>query len=302
MILHQTRTPARAHSVMSRCVRTVRYPHGVTTHPEVAKRVLARELRALRVEARMLVPAVAGACRWSQAKIRHLETGRNPPSYPDLKALLELYGALGQLGHFDELWTAARKPGWWDEYQLPPVVREYMGLEDAAAMVERFTLEIVPGMLQTEAYARAVVRKGGSSPDDEDGCAGARSRRGERVRRGEITLLAVMSQTLLARAANMGATGVEQLRHLHAATALPNVELRVRPFRVGSQMEARSGFTLLSFPPGTLDPIAHLDQAGGDIITEKASTVASLRSTFEALRHEALSPEESANLIQSLAR
>lgn len=256
----------------------------------------------LRTQAGLSVPAATRALKCSDAKIRHLETFRNLPSYPDLTALLHLYGATSQLGHFEERRETARKPGWWDKYRLPPTVREYIGLEDGATNIQRFTLELVPGMLQTEAYARAVGPEDGLTPDEENRYVEARLRRGDRLRRGEIALSVVMSQTVLSRAANMGAGGIEQLQRLHTATELPNVTLRVRPFSTGSQWVARGSFTLFNFPAGTLEPIAHLDQAGGDVITEKAATVTSLRSRYTSLLAQALSTEESADLIEQFTR
>lgn len=276
------------------------HPWG-TAGPMVLKRILARELRTLREEAGLPLGAAMTALGCSRAKATHLETGRNLPTLSDLRELLRLYGVPERVEEFTELRAGAAERGWWTSYRLSPIVSEYIGLESDAVRVERFTLEIVPGMLQTEGYRRVVVRPAKLSRDEENRYIEARLRRGDRLWRGEVTLSAVMSEAVLRQTASMGDAGAEQLQHLYNATAMPNVTVRVLPFSAGVQQEASGSFTLLTFPQGLLAPVVHQDQANGDTLTENPDIVKRLQDSYLTSSDHALPAEESVAFIKKLS-
>lgn len=267
--------------------------------PTVRRHQLARALRLLRLEANCSVMDAAHALRCSRPKIQHLESGRNLPSYPDLESLLRRYGRSDLLDQLDEIRVAAEERGWWTTYRLPPVLQAYVGLETDACAVRCFALELVPGLLQTQEYARATLERWGSTDAEVE--RGVRVRM-ERQRRLDIELglTVVMSEALLWRTMHMGSVGADQLEHMVGA-GRPGVELYVVPFAVGGHRSMSGSFTLLDFPDGALGTVAYQEYAVGGHLVDEDDAVAKLAELFHDLREQALDQRSSAALITDFA-
>jgi transcriptional regulator with XRE-family HTH domain len=132
--------------------------------PTVRRRELGARLRALRTNAGLTVEDVAGEMEVSPAKISRIETAARGVSLADVRFLCDLYGVTGE--DRDRLLTLirdSRRRSWWQRYGLPESLATYIGLEDAAVSVHQYETSLVPPLLQTEDYARAVIA--GSAPD-----------------------------------------------------------------------------------------------------------------------------------------
>src|SRR5690349_2968952 len=126
------------------------------------KRRLGDELRQLREVSGVSAEAAAVELDCNVSKIRHIEGGRNAPSKSDLTVLCNLYGASSEIrAVLEDIRQDARQRGWWSTYRLPKWLNAYVGAESDAHTVSTFGLELIPGLLQTEAYARTLQEIGG---------------------------------------------------------------------------------------------------------------------------------------------
>src|SRR6202161_2419063 len=139
--------------------------------PTVQRLVLGGHLRRLRESRGMTAELAADAIRGSHSKISRMEHGRVGFKERDVTALLTLYGVVDgeERAALLNLAREANTPGWWHAYSdiLPNWLEPYVGLEAAASVVRTYEVQFVPGLLQTEGYARALIRQGAASNEDE---------------------------------------------------------------------------------------------------------------------------------------
>lgn len=240
----------------------------------------------------------AQALRCNRTRISHLETGRTVPSYPDLHILCDLYDSVERLEDLDKLREVANERGWWASYKLPPWLRDYLGLESDATGLRRFTLEVVPGMLQTKAYAEAVCRWAGTSENEIEHHVSARMERKTRFEAGEVNLSVVMDEALLRRTSSMGDVGLEQLEHLHWASGLPNLTLQMIPFTTGGHASMGSSFTLLDFPLGLMDSVAYQEFSISEGLIDDQRIIKLLDTQYAQLRSQALGDGDTVEVIE----
>jgi transcriptional regulator with XRE-family HTH domain len=269
--------------------------------PPMRRKQLGRQLRQLRESASLRREDAAAALDCSSSRISHIETGRYGVRKPDLEVLLRLYGALDRLEVLEELRREGAKRGWWSTYRLPDWLAGYVGLEADAVMLRGFELELVPGLLQTEAYARAIHIAGHHmTPIAEvERRVAARMQRQARLTAVEpLTLSAVISEAALRRTVAVATeVAIGQMNHLVAAADLPNVTLQLLPFNVGAHRSMSGSFSLLSFAPGVSPDIAYLEYAVGGHLVDEQDVVGLLSSLHDELRDQAFGPDESLNLI-----
>lgn len=275
------------------------------TGPTISRLLLGRALRELRDAAGISREQAAAALKCSKARIDHIEVGRNALGYAELVMLLRDYygGDEATLNELEALRERASQRGWWSTSGLSDWLARYVGLEFDAVSVRISELELIPGLMQTEDYARACY-----SLDDRwlakdvDRRVAARIKRQERLTGANpLQLTAVVSQGALERCARQPSVAQAQLRQLIDRAQWPNIELRVLPFEVGLHVAMAASFMLLSFPEGLLNDVAYQEYAvGGDVI-EDASVVAQLDRLFDKLRGQALGEDESLAMITELA-
>lgn len=273
--------------------------------PTISRLLLGRALRELRDGAGVSREQAADALKCSKARIDHIEVGRNALGYAELVMLLrDYYGAdAATLTELEALRERASQRGWWSTSGLSDWLARYVGLEFDAVKVRISELELIPGLVQTEDYARAAY-----SLDDRwlakdvDRRVAARMKRQERLSGSNpLQLTAVMSQGALERCARQLSVAQAQLRQLIDCAQWPNIELRVLPFEVGLHVAMAASFSLLSFPEGLLHDVAYQEYAvGGDVI-EDATVVSQLDRLFDKLRGQALGDDESLAMITELA-
>jgi len=277
--------------------------------PTVRRRRLAAELRRLR--GKRTGSRVSRAIGWSPTKISRAESGHEsiPPS--EVEKLLDFYGVKDPLrGRLIELAQDATQPGWWDDYAdaLNPPLLEFIGLEAEAVSSLQWQADAIPGLLQTEAYARqlsvayqAVVPT--TPPSLIDRFVRSRMIRQERLTHEPVLQLSVIldEAVLLRRIGDRGLMRA-QLEHLADMTDLPNIDLRVMPLDRELALLAGS-FVIMSFGSSSTAEAASL----GDVVsTESLNTELHVegetdtqlyRLFFQALTKASLSPAESRDLI-----
>jgi hypothetical protein len=277
--------------------------------PTVRRRRLAAELRRLR--GNRTGSEVSRGVAWSTTKISRAESGRESIPPPEVEKLLDYYGVTDPLrGRLLELAEDATQRGWWEDYAdaLTPQYMEFIGLEAEAASSLQLQADAVPGLLQTEDYARqlnaayqTVVPT--TPPSVFDRFLRARMRRQERLTREPVLQLSVVldEAVLLRRVGDRGVMHA-QLERLAGAAELPNVDLRVLPLNRDIALLAGS-FVIMSFGSGAMSGAASL----GDVVsTENLNTELYIegetdtylyRLFFQALIKASLSSAESRQLI-----
>ncbi|MEV6232549.1 helix-turn-helix transcriptional regulator [Saccharopolyspora shandongensis] len=268
--------------------------------PTMRRKTLGAELRRLRNAEALSADQIADLLGCSQAKVRHMENGRTAPSKAELKVLMDHYGLPDERRSIlEETREEARKRGWWSTYRLPSWFQDYVGMESDAVRVRTFELEMVPGLLQTEAYARAINVVGShmTEPEEVDRKVGARLRRQERLHGSEpLELHAVISEAALHRCAEPD-IAVDQVTRLVDASKKPNIRIQILPFRAGLHESVSGSFTLLDFPPDTWPPSAYQEYAVGGHLVDDTGAVTALSTVFDRLCKRALSEKQSRDLI-----
>src|SRR5258708_2487347 len=199
--------------------------------PTVRRRRLALELRRLREAAKLTCEEVAEHLECSASKISRVETGRVSVSPRDVRDMLELYGVPPQQREgLVQLARDSRQKGWWHAYSdsIQPQFATYLGLESAASEIRIYEVSLIPGLLQTEDYARAVISAGfmnSPSEDVERRVARRMARQPAVTRDDPPKIWAGLDEAALRRRGGGAGLRRMQLGHLLAQAALPNVAL-----------------------------------------------------------------------------
>jgi transcriptional regulator with XRE-family HTH domain len=258
--------------------------------PTVLRIVLGSQLRRLR-EGRQITCEEAGAAiRGSHSKISRLELGRVRFRRRDLVDLLTFYGITDATEQKAMLTLAdrANEPGWWHSYSdiLPNWFEVYIGLEEAASRIRAYEVQFVPGLLQTEDYARAVTLLGHPTAAGHE----VERRVGLRMRRQSLLtsdeppqLWAVVDEAVLRRPLGGAQVMRRQLRHLQELTELPNVTLQMVPFKLGGHAAAGGPFSILRFAEGDLPDVVYLEQLTSSLYLDKRDEVDHYHMVMERL-------------------
>ncbi|HMD24704.1 MAG TPA: helix-turn-helix transcriptional regulator [Streptosporangiaceae bacterium] len=260
-------------------------PH--SAGPTVQRLVLGGHLRRLREDAEITTERAAVAIRGSHSKISRMEHGRVGFKERDIADLLTLYG----VGDGDEreallkLASGSNLPGWWQSYSdiLPHWVEPYFGLEAAASFIREYELQFVPGLLQTEAYARAVIRLGTSVTEEEViRRAQARVSRQEILRRQlPPKIWAVLDEGALHRVVGSAETMKGQLRHLLDMCDHPAVTVQILPFSAGAHRAMGGAFTILRYTEPDLRDVVFIEQLTSALYLDKQTEVDSYLEVIE---------------------
>lgn len=269
--------------------------------PTVLRIALGGQLRKLRESKKITREAAGDAIRGSHAKISRLELGRTSFKERDIRDLLTLYGVDDpeERESFLELARKANEPGWWHRYGdlLPPWFSTYLGLEQAASKIRTYESHLVPGLLQTPDYARAVVTLG-YEDSDTDRRVAFRQRRQEILHRADPPVIwAVLDEAALHRPVGGRDVHRAQMEHLLDLTRLPNVTIQVVPFSAGEHAAAGSSFTILRFAETELPDIVYLEQLTSALYLDRREDLALYLSVMDRLSVQAAPPEESRRII-----
>jgi transcriptional regulator with XRE-family HTH domain len=276
--------------------------------PVVHRRRLRTELRRARQEAGLTQEQVAEAMDWSLSKIIRIEAGNVGISTNDLKALLRHYRVDPErTDEFVVLARAARERAWWSVYRdvVNPWLLQLIGYESAAFITRNFETLLVPGLLQTEEYARALIREWeGRAPEERvDTLVEIRMRRQELLDRPDPPLLFfILDEAVVRREIGGKAVMRRQIRRLVELAAKPNITLELVPFAAGAHPGLRGPFVILEFPDPADDDVLYLENARADLISRDVpEEVLAYREAFEQLRRASLGPVDSVNYLGMLA-
>jgi hypothetical protein len=282
---------------------------GPAAGPTALRILLGAHLRRLR-EAQGVSREDAGwEIRASESKISRMELGRVSFKERDIADLLILYG-VDDGEERERLLALARQantPGWWHRYGdvLPSWFQSYLGLEASAALIRTYEVQFVPGLLQTEDYARAVVLlgHGRARPEEIDRRVALRMQRQQILDRADPThLWAVVDEAVLRRPIGNPAIMRAQLEALLEATGRPNVRLQIIPFHAGGHSAAGGAFTILRFPDRELPDIVYIEQLTSALYLDKRDDVEQYVAAIERLCVEADPPNHTPDTLRQLLK
>ena len=282
---------------------------GERSGPMALRIALGAHLRRLREASRITPAQAAEAIRATHSKISRLERGRSAAKQRDVADLLTLYGITDETEREQVLSLArqASTPGWWQQYNdiLPRWFELYVGLERAASIIRTYEVQFVPGLLQTEEYARAVIliANGRASAKEIDRRVSVRVKRQRLLTQPDAPeLWTVLDEAVLRRPP--GGPGVmrAQLEHLLEMTALPNVTLQIIPFDVGPHAAAGGPFTILRFPEPDLPDVVYLEQLDSATYLDSPDQVAQYLSVMNEICVQALSKSASKQMLRTLLK
>ena len=275
--------------------------------PTVLRILLGAQLRRLREANRITLEEAGKRIRASHSKISRLETGRVGFKDRDITDLLTFYGVTDEEER-EALRALARRanaPGWWHDYSdvLPPWFEAYVGLEEVATQIRAYEVQFVPGLLQTEDYARAVTLLGhdGEPPRDIERRVRLRMARQAVLDRDEPpNVWAVIDEAVLRRPAGGQAIMQGQLKHLAELSRRPHVTIQVIPFQAGGHAAAGGPFSILRFAEPDLPDVVYLEQLTSALYLDKPETVDSYLRVMERICMEAATPADSTAIITGL--
>ncbi|MGC5342214.1 helix-turn-helix domain-containing protein [Streptomyces sp. DT24] len=281
----------------------------------VPRRQLGRHLRELRNRSRLTVRAAARELEWSEAKLWRIETGQVSLRSHDVETMCKVYGAPVDLA--DALKGLAKETkarGWWHAYGdvIPRDFDIFIGLEGAAASLHQYINDLVPGLVQTEDYARALIQE--DNPDVErdeiERRVHVRLARQELLTRvtNPPTLELAISEAVLRQPVGGPEVMGRQLNRLAETMELPNVSLRVVPFTAGLHHGLMSGpFTMLRFPLNadgspTEPPTVYMDGFVGDLYLDKPHEVERYDQAFTSIWSAALDGKDTLSILRQAAK
>jgi transcriptional regulator with XRE-family HTH domain len=278
--------------------------HGVAT----TRRRLRTELRRLREKASMHQSAVVKELDWSISKLIRIENGSVGISVTDLRALAGVYRADPEIiEELVKLARVTRKRQWWSAYRhmLSPTYREFIGYESDASMLMHMHPTLVPGLLQTEGYIRAIIPSTAlapSSPERLEAFVAIRRRRQEEVLYGshppEYT--ALIDEAVLRRQVGGVEVMREQLEHL-ARISDKLVHVAVLPFGTGGHPGMQGAFTIMDFASPEEESVLFLETAFGNPIQREPQEVALYREAFRAMLDRCVRGGDATAYIRAVA-
>lgn len=277
--------------------------------PTVRRRELGALLRKLREERGMSVKQVTEHLLCSPSKVSRIETGQRGATLRDVRDLCDLYG-VAEEAERDRLMSLAREgkqQGWWQSYDLP--YSSYVGFEAEAASIKDYDSAVVPGLLQSPEYVRALhdnplPEPADVTPELVERRVTERKRRQQLLVRADPSPLdfwAILDEAVLHRAIGGPAVMRSQLERVIEATQMPNVTVQVIPYTAGAHPALDSTFNILEFS-GAVPDLVYSEGLAGFIYMDRADDVDRYKRVFAQLCEIALSPEHTSDLIYKVSQ
>ncbi|MFG2191817.1 helix-turn-helix domain-containing protein [Streptomyces sp. NPDC048639] len=278
--------------------------------PAVRRRKLGEELRRQRDIAGLTSGEAARLAGWHQSKVSRIETGRSGVKSEDVTRLLDVYGVtdpelrslLAALANSD---ANGGQRAWWHAYRelLPSAYRDFISLEAEAERARTLETLVVPGLLQTPRYARAVTRAALASLPARriDELVDVRIARQDVLRANPpLELHAVLDEAVLRREVESPEVMAEQLEHLVEVGSLPQVRLQVLPFTHGLHIGVTGPFVIFSFPVSSDLDVVVLDHLTSSLYLERKEDLRAYSEAFDTLRGRALPCDDSLAFIAAI--
>jgi transcriptional regulator with XRE-family HTH domain len=276
--------------------------------PTIARWQLGSQLKAMRDAARITQLQIADMLGCSESKIYKIESGDVGINRGDLLLMLDRY----KLAEDDprretalDLQRQGKQRGWWAKYgNIPSNYALYVGLEGAATEVKDFELAVVPGLLQTEDYARAIgTAAWPDQPNEVERRVELRmARQACLTEDPPLKFWSIVDEGVLRRRTGGDEVMNAQLRHLIEMSRRPNVTIQVLPFSEGWHPGTTGSFSILEFPEGVHSPVAYVISQAGDVYLEREDDMRRVTLTYTHLQTAALSVSKSRDLIAAIAR
>ncbi|MEW2566910.1 helix-turn-helix transcriptional regulator [Streptomyces sp. NPDC047070] len=273
-------------------------------------RKLGGELLRLRDASGKTQHQAAQSISATNSKIVKMEQGWVPMRDPDIRVLCEFYGledpkAVARLLELAKLDRDRRKArGWWQHTPQAGAMAEYIGMEDVATGVRAWQQALIPGLLQTPEYTRAIAVSEGlwNDPDEIEGIVDVRMKRQARLSGPEpLRFYAVIGEGALRQQVGGPEVMRAQLQHLLKAAKLPNVRVQVLPFRAGGHACVAGSFNIVSFAETEAMDVVHVDSIAATVWVENDTESATYSSFFERTARLSLAPKDSLGLIESIS-
>ena len=272
--------------------------------PTVLRILLGTQLRRLREARGITARQAAAAIRASESKISRIELGRNAIREIDVLDLLTLYGVdAEEREQFLTLAEQANRSGWWHRYHdiLPEWFKAYIGMEEAARSIRVYEPQFIPGLLQTEEYAAAVIALGDFPVDQAERHVVLRKERQRRFREGKLKLWVIVDESALRRPVAGADVQVEQLRYLREQIGGPSLTLQVVPYGVGGHA-APTGFSILRFADQDLPDVVYVENLTSALYLDKQIEVDRYLLAMERLSIVAYEPQRTPEILDDIIR
>lgn len=274
--------------------------------PTARRIMLGARLRRLR-EAAEISRAEAGfAIRGSESKISRLELGRVSFKARDVTDLLTMYGVTDpdKREAFLEMVARSNEPGWWHRYTdlLVDWFQDYLGLEESTSRIQEWEQQLIPGLLQTEDYARAITSHGWSVLPSQSvqRQVAVRMRRQELLNRpNPPKLWAVIDESVLHRPIGGRRVLLAQIEHLLTLTKRPHITLQVLPYQF-SGYAAEASFTTLRFAEPELPDVVYIEHLSGALYLDKRSDTELYSRVFDRLTVDAHTPDHTRQVLMKM--
>jgi len=279
--------------------------------PSMRRRRLAAELRQLRNNNDFSIDDVAGTLKWPTSKISRIENRQVGISTRDLRKMLDLYQVKDQ-SYRDGLLEIARRAterGWWQSYTGGVVSSSYanlIGLEAEAATIRTYEPELVPGLLQTADYARAVIRAGrpADTSQEIDRRVEVRLERQEILVRSEPPppkVSVVLNEGVLLRRVGSAEIMRAQIEHLMRKRDRGNVVVQILPFSTGAHPAMVGPFKMLTFPDPADPGVVNVENPTGAHALERPEEIQAYEEIWGAIQAKAISPDDSRAVMRTYA-
>jgi transcriptional regulator with XRE-family HTH domain len=277
--------------------------------PTVGQVVLGRRLQDLRESAGLRREEAAKILRVAPATVRRMETAEVALKIPYLQLLLKAYGvADDEADAFVTLAEEANKPGWWQRFHdiLPGWFSMYVSLEGAASLIRSYEPHFVPGLLQTEDYARGVMLSGAigqTRPADIERYVALRMERQALLTREDAPRLwVVMDETALRRPVGGPEVMRAQLDRLLEATEMPHVTLQVAPFAAGPHPGTYGPFVLFRFAMAELPDMVYSEYLTGAVYLDARKEVATHLEVMDRMAAQAATAQRTKDILRDVRK
>jgi len=278
-----------------------------STSPVVQRRRLRTELRRARLDVGLTQEQVATAMDWSLSKLIRIENGTVGISMNDLKAILAHYKITDdeRIAELLALSRGARERSWWNSYRdLPPRLVQLIEYESASFIVRNFQPMLIPGLLQTEEYAAAMIRNLSPQATEDEVRSGVeiRMKRQQLLQQPEMPLMFfIMDEAAVRRLVGGQQVMRRQIQRLLNESNKPTVTIEVVPFNAGAHPGMQGPFMLFEFPDAADDDALYLEgPSDARINRDDPEEISRFRERFEVLRELSLGPQGSADLLSRL--
>jgi transcriptional regulator with XRE-family HTH domain len=294
-------------SELSRVSRLEPYLQRPEPQPILLKMLVGAQLAGMREDAGLAQDEAARAVGFSPAKLSRIESGkgRRPPTEADVRKLMDFYKTDPYVASVVvKLLKQANEPGWWQRYDkrlMPEWIDRLVGLQEAASFIRTFEIQYVPGLLQTPAYARAVVERGLPAATDREvqRRVELRTKRAELLMRADAPQFwAIMDEAVLLRVLGSREIMREQLEHLIAMAQKEHVVIQVVPLDVTNASAPNIPVTYLRFGGPELPDVVYLEHIRSATFLEDRDETEQYRVVLDQLADDALTPSESLDLLR----